>query len=201
MRETTIHGGLKNLTRSPMPIPSRPVALTRFEWNLADVPSEAGEIAPPFVLRPAGEQEAEDGLRVVESSYNLDPQWSGCAKHIDGTILPAIARLFEGPATCLFVLHGNRVIAASAYDPEPADGIHLVSGPCVFMEYRNRGIGGALLGATLLALRERGVTRAVGCARPGSSAAKYLCGKFGGREVVPAAPPAAPPTPEAAVAA
>jgi len=182
-----------------MPIPSKPVVLARFQWNLADVPSGAGEIAAPFVLRPAGEQEAEDGLRVVESSYNLDPQWSGCAKHIDGTILPAVARCFEGPATCLFVLHGNRVIAASAYDPEPADGIHLVSGPCVFMEYRNRGIGGALLGATLLALRELGVTQAVGCARPGSSAAKYLCGKFGGREV--AAAPAATPTPEAAVAA
>jgi hypothetical protein len=190
--------GLQN---QRMPITSKPIALSRFQWNLADIPSGSGEMSAPFVLRPAQEQEADDAVRVVQSSYNLDPQWSGCAKHIDGTILPAVARLFEGTATCLFVLHGNRVIAASAYDPEPTDGIHLVSGPCVFMEYRNRGIGGALLGATLLALRERGVTQAVGCARPGSSAAKYLCGKFGGLEVAPAAPPVVIPMPEAAAAA
>lgn len=171
-----------------MPIPSKPVILTKFQWNLTEVPTDAGSLPSPFTLRDAGEQEKEDGLRVIQSSYNLDPQWSGCAKYIDETVLPGVERLFADDATCLFVLHGNRVIGASAYDPEPTDGIHLVSGPCVYLEYRNRGLGGALLGATLLALRERGLTHAVGQARPLSPAARYLCAKFGGQEL------SAPPT-------
>lgn len=156
----------------------------------------------PYTLRPAGEQEMEDALRVVAASYNLDPEWSGCAKYIDDVVLPGVKGVFEGEATCLFLLHGNRVIAASAYDPEPANGIHLVSGPCVFIEYRNRGIGGALLQATLEALRSRGVTEAAGQARPGTPSAKFLCTKFGGQLVAPPAQIAArPATPETAVAA
>ena len=166
-----------------MPIPSKPTALIRFRWDLAGL--KPGEVAMPgpYTLREAGEQEMEDALRVVQASYNLDPEWSGCAKHIDDVVLPGVRRVFEKEATCLFLLHGNRVIAASAYDPEPEDGIHLVSGPCVFIEYRSRGIGGAMLHATLEALRARGATEAVGQVRPGTPSSKYLCTKFGGQQV------------------
>lgn len=153
----------------------------------------------PFLLREAGEQEMEDAVRVVQAGYNLDPEWSGCAKHIDEVILPGVRRAFDGDPTCLFLQHGNRVIAASAYAPDPENGIHLVSGPCVLIEYRNRGLGGALLHATLEALRERGVTEACGQVRPGTPSAKFLCSKFGGRPVDVGAP--APPVAEEAAAA
>lgn len=137
----------------------------------------------PFTVRTAAEQEIEEAANVIQASYNLDHQWSGCARYIDYIVLPAVAEIFKSDGTCLFVQHGNRVIAASAFSVEPINGVNLVSGPCVFMEYRNRGIGGSLLGATLLALRELGVKEAVGQALPNSPAAKYLCTKFGGQPV------------------
>lgn len=184
-----------------MPIPSKPTVLHRFRWKLADLTPDSVPAPAPFTLRPAGEQEMEDALRVVQASYDLDPDWSGCAKHIKNVILPGLRRSFEGETTCLVLLHGNRVIAASAYDPDPSDGIHLVTGPCVFIEYRNRGIGGALLHATLEALRARGLTEAVGLARPGTPSAKFLCRKFGGQQLPIPSPIVQPTGAETAVAA
>jgi len=171
-----------------MPIPSKPVTLAKFRWNLADLTPGSVAMPKPYVVRPAGEQELEDALRVVQASYNLDPEWSGCAKHIDEVILPGVRQVFSDEATCLFLQHGNRVIAASAYNPDPEDGVHLVTGPCVLIEYRNRGIGGALLHATLEALRARGLKEAVGQTRPGTPSAKFLYSKFGGKAVAVAAP-------------
>lgn len=166
-----------------MPIPSRPIVLARFSWNLKELPQGAAEMPAPFTLRTAGEQETEEAISLVQASYNLDPEWSGCATHITSTVVPDSIKVLAKEPTCLFVQHGNRVIAASIYDPEPEGGaVHLISGPCVLIEYRNRGIGGALLGATLEALRERGVSEVVGQTRPKSASAKYLCTKFGGQE-------------------
>jgi len=174
-----------------MPIEIKPVALARFAWVLKDLPPGAGEIPAPFILRTAGEQEVDEAVTIVQSSYNLDPEWSGCAMHIKGTVLPAVMKALAKEPTCLFVQHGNRVIAASVFDCEPgAEGVHLVSGPCVLIEYRNRGIGGALLGATLDALRSRGLAEATGHTRPNGPSAKYLAGKFGGRPEIKSAAPA-----------
>ena len=169
-----------------MAIPSKPATLIRFRWKLADLKTSEVVMPGPYTLRPAAEQEVEEAMRVMQASYNLDPEWSGCAKHIDEVVLPGVREAFGDEATCLFLLHGNRVIAASAYNPEPSDGIHLVSGPCVLTEYRNRGIGGTLLHATLEALRAHGVTEACGQVRPGTPSAKFLCTKFGGQQVTAA---------------
>jgi len=167
-----------------MSIQSRPVALERYSWNLKGLPLVGGEVFAPFVLRAAGEQEADEAVSIVQASYNLDPEWSGCAMHIKGTVLPGVMKALAKEPSCLFVQHGNRIIAASVYDAEPGEaGIHLISGACVLTEYRNRGIGGALLGATLQALSGRGLTEAIGRTRPKSPSAKYLCAKFGGKPV------------------
>ena len=176
-----------------MPIQSRPVEIDRFIWDLKELPPAAGEIPAPFVLRTAGEQEMEEALAIVQASYNLDPEWSGCASHIRDTVLPGVASALAKEPTCLFVQHGNRVIGASVYDCEPEErGVNLVSGPCVLIEYRNRGIGGALLGATLEALRSRGLVQATGQTRPNGPSAKFLATKFGGKPQgrKPAAAPA-----------
>lgn len=166
-----------------MPIPSKPVTLIRFRWKLSDVLSTAEELPNPYMLRAADKQETEEALRVVLASYNLDPEWSGCGKHIEDVIVPGVKKAFEDEPHGLFVQHGNRVIAASIYQPQPEDGIHLVTGPCVLIEYRNRGIGGALLAATLQALKASGITEAIGHTRPFTPSAKFLCTKFGGEAV------------------
>ena len=174
--------GLLITEKIAMPIPSKPVQLAEFRWNLTSLPTPIAEIAKPFTLRTAGDQETEDALRVLEASYDLDPEWSGCDKYVEQTVIPGAKRALAGQGECLFVLHGNRVIAASVYNPEPGEGdVHLVSGPCVLIEYRSRGIGGSLLGATLEALRARGLSEAIGRTRPNGPSAKFLCSKFGGQ--------------------
>jgi hypothetical protein len=185
-----------------MPIPSKPVQLAEFRWNLTSLSTPAAEIPKPFILRTAGDQELEDALRVLKASYDLDPEWSGCDKYVEQSVLGGAKRALGAGGECLFVLHGNRVIAASVYHPEPAAGdMNLVSGPCVLIEYRSRGIGGSLLGATLEALRARGLTEATGRTRPNGPSAKFLCSKFGGQPLIPPAPAAPSAVGEDAVAA
>ena len=181
-----------------MSITSKPVQLVRFRWDLSAIPAEAGQLSKPFVLRTAGPNEIEEALDIVLASYNLDPEWSGCALHIKDNVLPGVKRALTKEPTCLFVQHGNRIIGASVYDCAPEENeVHLVSGACVQTEYRNRGIGGALLASTLEALKARGLTEAFGHTRPNSPSAKYLCPKFGGTKM---APVVAPPPLSAAAA-
>lgn len=166
-----------------MPIPSKPITLSHFRWKLADASFTAEELPQPYILRSADQQDMEDATRLVQAAYSLDPEWSGCGKHVEEVVLPGVFRSFAEEAYGLFVQHGNRVIAASIYHPDPEDGVHLVTGPCVLIEYRNRGIGGALLAATLQALKEAGLTEAIGRTRPFTPSAKFLCTKFGGQQI------------------
>ena len=53
------------------------------------------------------------------------------------------------------------MIGASILVPDPTRGNHLTPGPCVLMEYRNRGLGTALLEESLRQLRAAGLSRAV----------------------------------------
>lgn len=176
-----------------MAIEPRPIDLVRFSWNLKEVPEGGTTLPKPYVLRAVGEQEADEAVAVVQSCYNLDPEWSGCAQHTQGTVIPGVTKALAKEPTALFVLHGNRIIAVSVYDATPPDGgVNLVSGPCVLGEYRSRGFGGALLAATLGALRAEGLTEATGITRLNSASAKFLYSKFGGRPI-PAKLPASIP--------
>ena len=83
-------------------------------------------------------------------------------------------------ALCLVMPKGSRLIAASLLDPSPEASSHLVSGPAVLMEYRNRGIGSRLLHASLEALRGNGITVASGITRAKTMAARHVYPKFGG---------------------
>ena len=184
-----------------MAIPLRPISLVRFHWKLNHLKPPLPEVPKPYTMRVAAENELAEAQRVVHASYNLDHEWSGAGTYINEVVLPGLKKVFANEANCLFVLHGKRIIAASAYAAEPEDGIHLVTGPCVLIEYRSRGIGGALLGATLNALRGGGLKEAVGQTRPLSPASNYLCGKFGGLPLENPKGSSPPPTKESAAAA
>jgi N-acetylglutamate synthase-like GNAT family acetyltransferase len=58
------------------------------------------------------------------------------------------------PVPAVVISHGTRIIAASAISTDVAADTNLISGPCVSIEYRNRGLGTALLYHTLLQLRQ-----------------------------------------------
>ena len=72
------------------------------------------------------------------------------------------------------------MIGASILLPDPTAGNHLAPGPCVLMEYRNRGLGTALLVESLRQLRAAGLSRASGLAKNNAPVAKFLYPKFNG---------------------
>ena len=82
------------------------------------------------------------------------------------------------PVPCLVVTHGTRIIGASPLDMNRDAECHLVSGPCILNEYRNRGIGTQLLYHSLVALREAGLTQARGITKSNLPVAKFVYSKF-----------------------
>jgi predicted acetyltransferase len=77
------------------------------------------------------------------------------------------------------VRHGQRIIAASLLNMEADAETNLLSGPCVLAEYRNRGIGSALLQESLHSLAAGGLTVAYGICRDRSPVEKFVYRKFG----------------------
>jgi predicted N-acetyltransferase YhbS len=111
----------------------------------------------------------------------MDSTWNNSFAQAEQYLTEAVARIFNTTEPlCLVIPKGNRMIAASLLDPSPEAPIHLVSGPSVLMEYRNRGIGTRLLHASLAALAEAGVSKPTGITRDKTVAAKYVYPKFGG---------------------
>jgi GNAT superfamily N-acetyltransferase len=56
--------------------------------------------------------------------------------------------------------------------------MHLIPGPCVSMESRNRGFGTRLLEQALTRLREAGLQQAAGLAKENLPVSKFLYPKF-----------------------
>jgi GNAT superfamily N-acetyltransferase len=163
--------------------------LATFRWKLGDVTTDKLVLPKPFTCRAADGEELATAERVVKSAYALDPVWSGSSRYLEGVVLPGLRRCFEEDVTCIVVQHGNRIIGASGYLAEPTeDECHLVTGPCVLMEYRNRGLGSALLQVTLQELRKLGLSEAAGRTRPSSPVSGQFYAKFGGVMDAPARP-------------
>jgi len=105
----------------------------------------------------------------------MDSAWNDSFAQVERYLTEAVARIFNATEPlCLVIPKGNRMIAASLLDPDPAAPIHLVSGPSVLMEYRNRGIGSRLLHASLTALAEAGVSEPIGITRGKTVAARHV---------------------------
>jgi hypothetical protein len=152
----------------------------RFTWNLKELPALTEPLAGLLQLRPATPPEKEQIERVVLSAITLDTTWGTALQSFKlrlETHLEAIFRSQEVPA--LVISHGSRVVAASALAAFPGMENHLLSGPCVLMEYHNRGLGTALLHASLSHLRSAGLNTASGVARENSVIARFLYPKFG----------------------
>jgi len=154
-----------------------------FEWKTDDVPTNPPAIHP-LVVR-AAEPADEAGVRkAVTSSFSLDPAWGDVSRKIVTHSERAIDAAFEHAApSCVVLLHGHRIIGASVLDVSPSSENHLVTGPCTMLEYRSRGVGGALLLASLQFLKGRDVSAVRGITRDHSIAARFVYPKFGGKPV------------------
>jgi predicted N-acetyltransferase YhbS len=133
------------------------------------------------MIRRATREEGEEVLRVLLLSLSMDAAWNDAFARAEQYLSEAVSRLFNATdPLCLVIPKGNRMIAASLLDPLPETESHLVSGPAVLMEYRNRGIGSRLLHASLATLGEAGVAVPAGITRDRTDAAKHVYPKFGG---------------------
>ena len=70
--------------------------------------------------------------------------------------------------------------ARRSFRKDPEADVHLTPGPCVSMEYRNRGFGTRLLEQSLTKLREAGLKEAIGIAHENAPVTKFLYPKFNG---------------------
>ncbi len=155
------------------------VRWTRFTWDLTKLPEVQMEPAPPYRIRSAVKGEKGAVRDVLTGAFSLDMDWNDMMASLRERFDDAVDEAFHGrDIRCLVLTNGSRLIGASALDTGVGVENHLLSGPCVLNEYRNRGFGSVLLYHSLLRLRDAGLSQAHGITRQNVPAAKFLYTKF-----------------------
>ena len=121
------------------------------------LPSASYLITEEYSIRRATKHEKTQAWQVINSCFLLDTCWND----VLNDLLPRIRHDFEEKFShreidCLVITHGNRTIGASLIKPSPEISNHLLSGPCISSEYRNRGFGSLLLKESLASRRQTG---------------------------------------------
>ena len=153
-----------------------------FVWDLAG--NELPAITTPrqYRLSLVKAAEREQLQAVIEKSFALDPGWNAALHMIDAQVKSSIAAAFDSEsANWLALQHGARIVGGTLLMTNPDAPAQFVPGPCILMEYRNRGLGTLLLCSALRHLRDAGMIRASAKTRETSLAARFLYPKFGGQ--------------------
>lgn len=151
----------------------------RFTWDLSKLPQLETPLLGCYNIRPAERAEEKTVAHVIFSAFSLDSAWSDALKDFRVPLQTQIeASFLREEVAALVICHGQRIIAASALNPAPDSDNHLLSGPCVLMEYRNRGLGTALLHHSLRQLQSAGLPRAHGITKENVAASKFIYPKF-----------------------
>lgn len=153
----------------------------RFKWDLTQLPSFENELPQHYEIGLATAEDEMELRKVISSSFVLDPAWSPAMQEVTERLELWLERAFASP-TCTFLAlrHGLRIIGAAVILQDPDAEIHLTPGPCISMEYRNRGFGTRLLEQALTKLRDAGLKEAIGVAKENSPVSKFLYPKFNG---------------------
>jgi N-acetylglutamate synthase-like GNAT family acetyltransferase len=155
------------------------VRWTRFSWDMASLPAEGSALDSHYHIRPVTREEEKTVRSVIWSSFALDMNWSDTLKTMKDWLESRLDEVFEHKVVpCLVVTHGTRIIGASPLDPNREAECHLVSGPCILNEYRNRGIGTELLYQSLHALHEVGFEKVHAITKSNVPVAKFVYTKF-----------------------
>ena len=156
----------------------------RFTWNLSNLPAPGPALADRYSLRPAHREDIEVVRHVIFSAFALDIAWGNALATVRDWLDQQIAFAFERESCpALVISHGQRIIAASTLTTEVDAETHLISGPCVLMEYHNRGLGSALLYYSLKQLKNSGLEQVSGVTKENVAVAKFLYPKFGSTNV------------------
>ena len=152
----------------------------RFIWQLAKLPPATALLPTHYTLRSATREEEKAVQQVIFSAFSLDSSWSDALHTFREPLEAQIEAAFAHESSPgVVICHGQRIIAASAITTNSDAESHLLSGPCVLMEYRNRGLGTALLHYSLKQLREAGLDQACGVSKDNVVASKFIYTKFG----------------------
>ncbi len=153
----------------------------RFRWELAKLPPIDAQLPKHYYIARAVAEDEAEVRKVISRSFVLDPSWNGAIRDVMQTVDGWLEGAFANQNSVVLALrHGTRVIGAAAAAVTAPDATHLAPGPCILVEYRNRGFGKHLLAQTLAALRDVGLREATGIAKRNSAAAKFLYTRFGG---------------------
>jgi GNAT superfamily N-acetyltransferase len=153
----------------------------RFRWDLTKLPQLDAELPEHYEIGPASAEDEAELRKIISTSFVLDPAWNPATQEVMETIEPWLEKAFASPATsCLALRHGVRIIGAAVVSQDPEAEIHLSPGPCISMEYRNRGFGTRLLEQSLTKLRDAGLKEAIGIATENAPVTKFLYTKFNG---------------------
>lgn len=157
----------------------RLVRWRRFQWDLTRLPPLPAALPGHFHLRAATPDEQRAITNVIYSAFSLDMDWSDIFKTFRDRLEKQIEHAFrEEPVPAVVATHGVRIIAASVIDSQVDAENNLISGPCVLVEYRNRGIGSALLHHTLTQLQTGGLTNARAVCKVTGPMSKFVYPKF-----------------------
>lgn len=159
------------------------VRWVRFNWDLEKLPAIGEALPAHYHFAPAKPENQADVREVISRSFAHDTAWGDAIHVVNGMLDGWMERVFgeeAGSGQCLTLRHGLRIIGATILLPDALAEHHLEPGPCVLMEYRNRGLGTALLAQSLRQLREAGLSRACARAKDNSPVAKFLYPKFNG---------------------
>jgi len=152
----------------------------RFTWQIKQLPPLEEKLPGHFISRPATREEGRAVAHVVLTAYSLDSTWSDTLNHFRERLEMQLELAFQRESfPAIVITHGPRIIATSVLNTDPDADSNLVSGPCVLSEYCNRGLGSALLHASLRQLGENGLERVAGITKENSTACKFLYPKFG----------------------
>jgi len=156
------------------------VRWTRFTWDLSRFPPPGSSFETGYVQRPAAGEEEESVTKAITSAFSLDSDWSDHYRTFRDRLQVQVRQAFEREAVpAVVILHGTRIIGASVLNTEPEANSHLLPGPCVLLEYRNRGLGSALLHESLAQLARAGLKHAYGISKENVPATKFVYPKFG----------------------
>jgi hypothetical protein len=156
----------------------------RFRWDLTQLPKFDVALPQHYEIGPVTAEQEAELRKIISSSFVLDPAWNPATQEVVEMIEPWLERAFTSRSTtCLALKHGTRIIGAAILSQAPEATVHLAPGPCVSLEYRNRGFGTRLLEQSLTRLREAGLKEAIGIAYENIPVTKFLYPKFKGTPV------------------
>jgi ribosomal protein S18 acetylase RimI-like enzyme len=159
---------------------------TQYTWDLAQIPEDtiSGDVRGD--LRLAEKSDQEQCEEVMKRAIITERAWSSFG---DGRIADFFALVpfcFANEPTAEVVVweDGRRIVGLSGLFLDPDAPRQLVTGVCVFEEYRCRGGGEALLLRSLHRLKKHGMKSASVVTRDNLTAARFLYPKFGSQITV-----------------